>query len=744
MRGVFQVQRGRITGVVLLVLLLVSLVPARVSHGAEARIGQWEERWVLPYPHGMKQVIHDGSRYLALTERQLQSSADGKHWRSHTLPSLGSASLQQLLFFKERYYLLTSTELLVSTDLVAWESLDLMTTPALRAMVAGDDRIVLTGTFPVAGGFHHGVWTSTDGTNWSRHRVGPALERLFYSEGRFVGVAGNNLYRSNDGIAWSTAYTSKPLTHRIHDLAAGNGVLVAVGEAGVILRSMDGGTFWTVDSVPTGAHLHRVAYGAGRFVATGSRTVYYAWADSIRVGALFTSTDGKNWEMKSKTDEEASDVWVDETRGEYQGFELMEVFSYRPGEFLAAVEDGVGHRTDLYTSADGLHWQRTLSAEPRRVALLVYGNGLYLAATVGGELLLSPDLSSWDPLPSPLRPGSMPTALSYGPDGYLLAGDGALFRSKDGRTWTREQGVSGTIRALAHGGGRTIAVGDESAIFIYEQGLWRARPHHWGTRIHGIAFGNDRFVIISDHGRVAHSSDGNYWQEESSGTDLTLNGVAFGTDRFVVAAGPATEESGGPSAVLVSKDGRRWRAVQESSEQQHRSVAIGHDMYVIAGSHLLVAGDETRWTVTGGTFEYSLEPALKDQVVRPPLSVVAGPREFVAVWGPRLLLRRLVDLGRSSIRADAGEVLAGGQERGLITVYLADERGRPLPNRLVQLVQHQGRNQTVIAETYTDSGGRARFTVTNDAEGRITYGALVDEPEQELFQTVEIEYVTSK
>ena len=69
-------------------------------------------------------------------------------------------------------------------------------------------------------------------------------------------------------------------------VACGNGVYVAVGVDGTIVRSSDG-TTWTVSTAPVDKNLYHITWSNGRFVAVGQD------------GAIITSADGITWQDRT-------------------------------------------------------------------------------------------------------------------------------------------------------------------------------------------------------------------------------------------------------------------------------------------------------------------------------------------------------------------------------------------------------------------------------------------------------------
>jgi hypothetical protein len=79
---------------------------------------------------------------------------------------------------------------------------------------------------------------------------------------------------------------SNPANYGLNGICVGPaGEFIAVGDAGYILRSTDGGVTWAAQVAPDMSYMKAVTYAAGLFVAVG--------------GAIWTSVDGINWLVRS-------------------------------------------------------------------------------------------------------------------------------------------------------------------------------------------------------------------------------------------------------------------------------------------------------------------------------------------------------------------------------------------------------------------------------------------------------------
>ena len=178
-------------------------------------------------------VTWDGGRFVALSNWQVYTSADGAAW---TLASSIPASF-------DRY---------------------------TRSIAHGQGRYVVVG----GGGL---VASSADAVTWTvgdaLHAPGDAstavdLWRVMFVANRFIAVGAHGLVATSaDGVAWSVAGSATQAA--LHSIAVSTrGELVAVGEQGVAETSIDG-VHWTLRDTPNADWMMDVVFGNGGFLSVG-------------------------------------------------------------------------------------------------------------------------------------------------------------------------------------------------------------------------------------------------------------------------------------------------------------------------------------------------------------------------------------------------------------------------------------------------------------------------------------------
>jgi hypothetical protein len=217
----------------------------------------------------------------------------------------------------------------------------------------GDDENLLRGIgfggglFLAVGG---SVFMSTDGATWELSEFNPDsfISDAVYSDGIWVIAGGNGLLaRSIDG-AQSWIDMAPYYAGHYRDIAAGNGVFVAVGHTygdstiGLITTSTDGST-WT-EPQTAGESLSAIGFGNSVFVAVGA------------LGRVSVSADGVQW---------ADTTYGAENRGSV---------SFVDGEFVIPNAEGLAH------AIDGQDWQALDGTAP---SFMAYAAGTYAGFSWG-------------------------------------------------------------------------------------------------------------------------------------------------------------------------------------------------------------------------------------------------------------------------------------------------------------------------------------------------------------------------
>lgn len=263
------------------------------------------------------------------------------------------------------------------TLLGAFSSL-LAQTKWVPRIVGGDGSIrdiLWTGKVFVAVDYRGSIYSSVDGESWTKRDS--STEYMYYSvvrspTGRYVAGGDKGLAISDDGVAWRKV---KPTGGRfgiveMEELAVIGNVIFGIDDGRNMLSSVND-TAWTPraeDLLHGGAdfgYMWQVASNGKVAVAVG----HQAWKRSM----VLTSPDGENWTARFPA-----------------GFEGSKTVKWVKDRFFAA---DVGN---LASSTDGISWTNLKVPTGVDVRDLAWTGKRFVAVTLGGGILISPDGVAWD------------------------------------------------------------------------------------------------------------------------------------------------------------------------------------------------------------------------------------------------------------------------------------------------------------------------------------------------------------
>jgi photosystem II stability/assembly factor-like uncharacterized protein len=352
------------------------------------------------------------------------------------------------------------------------------------------------------------------------------------------------ILRSTDGLRWSHART--PGSADLAGLAANTdgGVLVAVGQASTLLRSIDGGQSWQAARLPKlQTDLRAVVNVAGSalWVAAGTR------------GRILRSTDdAKTWTLvESRLDAEFLALHHD----------------LASGVLLLGGEKGlVGFSKD-----QGLSWQLTAIAMPEPATPVTgfhrFGPLLLATSALGRFLTSSDDARSWDLMQASTN--AFFTGVAFDPErgSIVMSGhNGDVLRSTDGgRNWegsevTVDGRKSYLNTVMYHGGSKsllTVGQGGTVARSIDGGASWSKASNDLRGELRGLVEYQGRLLTFGSGGAIASSEDaGRHWSHARNHLDLNLREIA------AAAQGPALLASGRLGELIRSMDGgASWSAI---------------------------------------------------------------------------------------------------------------------------------------------------------------------------------------
>ena len=489
-------------------------------------------------------VAWDGSMMVAVGGSfWVSTSTDGISWTMRGLPA-GSSDLRGVAR-SPGAWVAVGNGICSSSDGVTWTARDPGTAMALKA-------VTWTGTQFVAVGEGGAVVTSPDGAAWTL-RPAPTSDS-FTTVGSSPALvvattlgSQSALMTTPDGVDWTPRPAGvAPLNRVIH---AGDR-FVGVGYYRAATSS--DGIDWTANSAVPGIPDAIAQTGAG-YVAVGT--------DRNSAGAVFTSSDGLSWSLRSADHElvanarrptdgrlvvVGSDVarssadggvtWnVDLLTGVlWENYPFLDAVWSPRADFVALVQ--VAANQYAYRSSDGRAWTQ-VGYVPCYGGLAVSESGRLLAtgsSLTGNCVATSDDGATWAPQTPPAG-GRLEKAYWLGGQFVAVGPSGALATSPDGASWTsRASGVTTVLRGAARSPGTLVVVGDAGVILTSADGgaTWTPRVSGTTYPLRRVTWTGSEFLAVGGTGRLLRSADGTTWTTQptpytASPNDFALNDVTW-------------------------------------------------------------------------------------------------------------------------------------------------------------------------------------------------------------------------
>lgn len=508
------------------------------------------------------------------------------------------------------------------------------------------------------------IYTSFDGITWLQSNISLSYypEAFAVLGGTFVAVGfdwnGSDwegvVHTSSDGVRWQKS-TALPAVPELRAVAAGNGLLVAVGDDGVILRSADKGVSWTRHDIPAFTiPLTAVVFGDGVFLCAGGLAIHSSgdgiswtdrsagigissWKAPIRTlhhhGGLFLA--GGWYSLLYSSD--AGVTWHEASVAGGADYDVKSLAS--DGLVVIAAAD---RRTSpsgevLLVSIDGISWEESrLSGFPETDSLAMGGGRFFTTHGSGGEFLASAPLDPSNQAPSisiaapSIGSARNPVTFSASatdPDGDALLivwnlNDGSALRAGSSLSHSFTTGGEFTVTVTAtdtRGGvstaNHTITVSDPLA-------TWSTRTSGTTANLNDIVFADGKLVAVgASNGTYRVSTDGITWSGGTIDLNVTLRGIVH-NDSLFVAVGSNYDfgTARWTGTIYTSPDGTTWtRRLLTGAEL--RDVAYGN-------GNLIAVGDAgTVWSSSDGTNWTQIATGTSSDL----LSVAFGGGVFVAV-----------------------------------------------------------------------------------------------------------------
>ena len=374
------------------------------------------------------------------------------------------------------------------------------------------------------------------------------------SDGQVINTGtGETFEFDSDNQTWIPSYLVETQGDSMYgviaypDLLLNKNTLTADYNDGTVQTEGPDMTAWSSSSKITSlsyiAH-NGVAYGNGKWIATGMDTRYSNWKGE---SVIAISSDGAiNWSTK--------DLPNVNPKGSFD-------IAYGNGVFVTVTSNG---DKCIYSDDDGETWQETSGLTGLQRFGITYGAGKFVATSANG----SPQVAVSEDGVTFRAPSGDFSALGFnrpwkgivrGDDKFVMVsgisyGNSYAAYSPDGETWAMGSGMpAASWTEVAYGNGRYVAVAlndvnnpSGPVIMSSEDGInWQevtyenSTGHNWKS----ITYGAGYFVAVGDHSdsrKIAYSKDGINWEFANTPQSNSMNCVRFAGDRFVAVSSSGT------------------------------------------------------------------------------------------------------------------------------------------------------------------------------------------------------------
>ncbi|MCD4748617.1 MAG: hypothetical protein K8R59_04510, partial [Thermoanaerobaculales bacterium] len=309
-----------------------------------------------------------------------------------------------------------------------------------------------------------------------------------------------------------------PQGHPLSDVVAVEGVLVTVGYAGTVVRSIDGGETWSIQATSDEYQFVGITWANGRFIAVGGQV---GEEFTPVLGVILSSEDGITWVERHRVE------WA-----------AMGGVCWNGAHFVAV---SIGGKS--FTSDDGLAWrEHELPSREWSMGWIVWTGAEFVSIgrenfnSPGPSSFTSPDGIEWQMFALDDPPD--PTGLAFDGEKLLTVRDWEVLISHNGIDWEVVELEGLNPRDVIYANGLFVTVGGAGQVATSSDGYaWSIGEAPTSRTLVGVTWDGSSWVAVGDHGVIVRSTDAETWEQIGSDAfnlrSSSILDLAWGGGRFV-------------------------------------------------------------------------------------------------------------------------------------------------------------------------------------------------------------------
>lgn len=228
---------------------------------------------------------------------------------------------------------------------------------------------------------------------------------------------------------------------------------------------------------------------------------------------------------------------------------------------------------------------------------VIFVNDKFVTAGDGGTVMESTNGKDWA-LHSVGGTCNL-NSITFGNGLYVAVGNGCIYRSADLISWTKDTQLSDNYSAIIYAKNQFILLGGQGALYTSPDGsTWTLRSTPTESNLVCVRYLNGLYIVGGWYGTILTSTDGIAWNERhgKEAYDFVVYDIAYGSNQYVAV--------GGSGSTFTSTDAITWKKVLTSETEVLTSIIFAQDSFTVVGQWCvnLTSSTGATWTSHSNTY----------------------------------------------------------------------------------------------------------------------------------------------